>query len=82
MNFPRVFILVRNYEELYPCTFEDFRDNIAELNFLDPKERGMEDEIDILIDAWNFLSLQEAAVRIAMFPDTLSLSFQILLQYF
>ena len=61
MDFPRVFILVRNYEELYPCTFEDFRDNIAELNFLDPKERGTEENIDILIDAWNFLSLQEAA---------------------
>ena len=61
MDFPRVFILVRNYEEIYPCSFEEFRDNIAELNFLDPKDRKDQDIESILIDAWNFLSLQEAA---------------------
>ena len=61
MDFPRVFILVRNYEDIYPCSFEDFRDNIAELNFLDPNDRKDQDTESILIDAWNFLSLQEAA---------------------
>lgn len=59
MDFPRVFILIRDYSEAYPCTFEDFRDRIAEVNFLDPKEREGADIENIIIDAWNFLALTE-----------------------
>ena len=59
MDFPRVFILIRDYSEAYPCTFEDFRDRIAEVNFLDPKEREGADVENIIIDAWNFLALTE-----------------------
>lgn len=59
MDFPRVFILIRNYEEAFFCSFEEFRDNIAEVNFFSPSEREEADIEDILIDAWNFLSLQE-----------------------
>lgn len=57
MSFPRVFILIRDDDLL--CSFEDFRDHIAELNFLDPADRKDADTEEILIDAWNFLSLQE-----------------------
>ena len=58
MDFPRVFILVRNDDELF-CSFEHFRDHVAELNFMTPGEREEADTEEILIDAWNFLSLQE-----------------------
>lgn len=61
MDFPRVFVLVRNYKDIYPCSFKTFSENVAELNFLDPNDRGKYDQTDILTDAWNFLSLQEAA---------------------
>lgn len=58
MNFPQVFILIRNSEQLM-CSFEEFKDNIAEVNFFEPGERETADVEQILIDAWNFLSLQE-----------------------
>lgn len=59
MDFPRVFILIRDYSEAYPCTFEDFRERIAEVNFLDPQEREGADLEGIIIQAWNFLALTE-----------------------
>ena len=59
MDFPRVFILIRDYSEAYPCTFDEFRDKIAEVNFLDPSERDGADIESIIIDAWNFLALTE-----------------------
>lgn len=58
MDFPRVFILVRDRDDLY-CSFETFCDCIAEINFMTPSEREEADIEDILIDAWNFMSLQE-----------------------
>lgn len=59
IDFPRVFILIRDYSEAYPCDFEDFRKRIAEVNFLDPKEREGADIEEILTEAWNFLALTE-----------------------
>lgn len=59
MDFPRVFILVRNYSDIYPCNYEDFANSIAELNFIDPKDRENANIEDILTDAWNFLALSE-----------------------
>ena len=58
MDFPRVFILVRDRDDLY-CSFETFRDSIAEINFMTPSEREEADTEAILIDAWNFMCLQE-----------------------
>lgn len=59
MGFPRVLVLVRDYSKLYPCTFEQFRQSIAELNFLSPQDRQQADIPAILTDAWNFLALVE-----------------------
>lgn len=58
MGFPRVFILIRNYEDVYPCDFDTFCGK-AEVNFLDSKDREEADKETILIDAWNFLALTE-----------------------
>lgn len=54
-----MFVLIRDYSEAYPCTFEEFRDRIAEVNFLDPSDRDNSDLEEILTDAWNFLALTE-----------------------
>lgn len=59
MDFPRVFILIRDYEEAYFADFDDFKNGIAEVNFFDPSDRDTADVEGILIDAWNFLSLEE-----------------------
>ena len=59
MDFPRVFILVRSYEDAYPCAFEEFCDDIAEVNFLNPEDRKTADISEILVGAWNFLALTE-----------------------
>lgn len=59
MDFPRVFILIRDYDSCYGESFETFRDNIAEVNFFNPSEREGVDVESLLIDAWNFLSLEE-----------------------
>lgn len=58
MDFPRVFILIRDDSNLL-CSFEDFKNNIAEVNFMTPSEREGADIESILTDAWNFLALQE-----------------------
>lgn len=59
MDFPRVFILIRDYEEAYFADFDDFKNGVAEVNFFDPSDRDTADVDSILIDAWNFLSLEE-----------------------
>ena len=59
MDFPRVFILVRDYQESYFMDFDEFKDKVAEVNFLDPKEREGADMEGILTEAWNFLVLTE-----------------------
>ena len=48
-----------NLREAYPCTFEEFCDNIAEVNFFNPEDRKTADISEILVDARNFLALTE-----------------------
>lgn len=59
MDFPRVFVLIRDYGEAYFSTYEEFAGHIAEVNFLDPKDREGADLESILTEAWNFLALTE-----------------------
>ena len=59
MDFPQVFILMRDYGEAMFAGFYDFKDRIAEVNFFNPADRGGANIEEILTDAWNFLSLEE-----------------------
>ena len=59
MDFPQVFVLIRDYGESYFASFDEFKQHIAEVNFLDPKEREKSDLDDLLTEAWNFLALTE-----------------------
>lgn len=59
MDFPQVFILIRDYGEAMFAGFYDFKDRIAEVNFFNPADRGGANIEEILTDAWNFLSLEE-----------------------
>lgn len=60
LNFPRVFILFRNQKDFVLDSFEGWKQGVAEINFLDPSDRGTSDIDSILTDAWNFMALQEA----------------------
>ena len=59
MDFPQVFILIRDYGEAMFAGFDDFKDRIAEVNFFNPDDREGANIEEILTDAWNFLSLEE-----------------------
>lgn len=59
MDFPQLFILIRDYGDAYFADFEEFRSHIAEINFFDPSERKNADLDEIIVDAWNFLALSE-----------------------
>lgn len=60
LNFPRVFILFRNQKDFVLDSFEEWKQGVAEINFLDPSDRKNADIDSILTDAWNFMALQEA----------------------
>jgi hypothetical protein len=51
--------LIRDEDVAYWADFEEWRDDIVELNFFTPSEREDADIEAILIDAWNFLALYE-----------------------
>jgi hypothetical protein len=59
MDFPRVFILIRDYDIAYWASFADWKKDIVEVNFFNPSEREEADIEKILVEAWNFLALIE-----------------------
>lgn len=59
MDFPRVFILIRDYDVAYWAGFEEWKRDIVELNFFSPSEREDADIDAILTEAWNFLVMEE-----------------------
>ena len=59
MDFPRVFILMRDYDQAYWADFEAWKADLVEVNFFTPSEREEADLDDILTEAWNFLALEE-----------------------
>lgn len=59
MDFPRVFILMRDYDAAYWADFDEWKSELIEVNFFTPSEREEADLDDILTEAWNFLLLIE-----------------------
>ena len=59
MNFPRVFILIRNEDIAYWADYEKWKNDIVEINFFTPSERKDADIDEICREAWNFLALYE-----------------------
>ena len=58
---PCVFILMKDYESSYWADFDQWKNDLIEVNFLYPEERAKyANQMDnILTDAWNFMILQE-----------------------
>ena len=59
MDFPRAFVLMRNYDMAYWADFDKWANDIVEVNFFNPAEREECNMKELLIDAWNFLALTE-----------------------
>lgn len=59
MDFPRVFILMRDYDRAYWADFDEWKRDLVEVNFFSPSERDDADLDEILREAWNFLALEE-----------------------
>ena len=59
MDFPRVFILIRDENVAYWADFETWKNDIVEVTYFDQREKGEASREEILIDAWNFLTLIE-----------------------
>lgn len=59
MQFPRVFILIRDEDTAYWADYEEWKNDVVEVNFFTPSEREEADIDSILTEAWNFLVLIE-----------------------
>ena len=61
MGEPRVFILVRNYGDIYPGDFHDFVRNV-EVSCFSQEDKLLynREQSKVLRNAYNFLALQEA----------------------
>ena len=59
MDFPRVFILMRDYDTAYWAGIEEWKRDLVEVNFFNPSEREEANLDEILTEAWNFLALIE-----------------------
>jgi hypothetical protein len=58
LSFPRVFIRYK-LNEAYFAKFEEFYNNIAEVQWIDGEIPNKNVQHEILIEAWNFLAIEE-----------------------
>ena len=56
LGFPRCFVLMKSDADFYYCRdFEHWKTMIAEINWLDPSDRGTATEQEeVLTNLWNF----------------------------
>ena len=62
LGFPRCFVLMKSDADFYYCrNFEEWKSMTAQINWLDPSDRGTATEQEeVLINLWNFSIEQEA----------------------
>lgn len=62
LGFPRCFVLMKSDADFYYChDFEQWKTMIAEINWLDPSDRGTQaEQEEVLTRLWNFSIEQEA----------------------
>lgn len=58
LSYPRVFVRY-SLADGYFATFEEFFQNIAEIQYLDGERPGKKQHEEILIDIWNYIALEE-----------------------
>ena len=58
MSFPRCFIRYK-LSEAYFASFDEFIGKIAEIQWIDGEKPSKKEQEKILIEAWNFLAIEE-----------------------
>lgn len=73
MGFPRLFILMRDYDIAYWADYQEWKTDLVEVTFMESADRDSTTpaQLDsLLTDAWNFLALtEEEEERIAEEDD-------------
>ena len=60
LGFPRCFVLMPSSDEFYVSDYDSWRDNLSEVNWLDPSDKGTPAEQEnVLMKLWNFSVMQE-----------------------
>lgn len=60
LSFPRCFIWFEQDVDSIYCSYEEFVEGIAHINWLDPNDNGNEEEKQhALVEMWNFLCEEE-----------------------
>lgn len=60
LDFPRCIVIVRNLEDYEYSDYDEFRNNIADIQWLDPSEKWSDEEKEsTIIKLWNFSIEQE-----------------------
>lgn len=60
LGFPRCFVLIPNSYDFELATYEEFREDLCEVNWLDPSDKGTpEEQEEVLRLLWNFSIAQE-----------------------
>lgn len=55
LGFPRCFVLIPDPLEFLFCTYDEFREGLCEVNWLDPNDSGtIEEQEAVLRLLWNF----------------------------
>lgn len=61
LGFPRCFILIKDMAAFDSSDYDEFRDAIADVQWLDPSEQWSEaDKEAVIVKLWNFSVEQEA----------------------
>ena len=62
MNFPRCFIRYK-LNDAYFASYEEFYNNIAEVQWLDGVKPSENEQEYIMLEAWNFLAIEELLLK-------------------
>lgn len=75
MDEPRVFVRYTLNED-YFSDFDEFFENVAEVQYIDGNRPGKQEQQKILTDIWNFLCLDERLLENDLFDDEIDEFFE------
>ena len=71
LGFPRCIILVRNMKDFLYSDYDEFRENIADIQWLDPAENwSAAPREEVIIKLWNF-SIEQERLEEEIYNDEL-----------
>ena len=70
LGFPRCFVLMKESAAFHYCAdFDSWLDHVAEVNWLDPSDKGTpQEQQEVLTTLWNF-SIEQEQLEDSMYGD-------------